>query len=530
MITSSLVVSQPSETECILDFQYLLSNYNSSLIEGDWGGFLPKNCSGSAFPGYLYSLGLRANKTGLIYLNASEQSGCLAKMENLEADIFSCGIKKLTSGHGGCSDFSVANVTDTLGDNLKELTENCKLEGSDETSKQLCGSCVKSWQDIGRVHSNSIKPEHSPSSEGSPAVLRFLQIMKTQKAKLNQKSAKDLQLKDSRCPKIPIKEVYFATKNMNEKNIIGEGTAGKVYKGVLSNNQNVAVKHIINDGSVETVVREVTSLSHLRHPNLVALLGYCVREDECFLIYELCPNGNLSQWIFGNPLAPFPDLSWLFVKPTTHEHKILFTTGKDRILSWIQRLEIAIDSARGLWFLHTYSEGCIVHRDIKPTNILLGPNFEAKLSDFGLSKVIDLGQTCISSEVRGTFGYVDPQYQNNHKVNSSGDVYSFGIVLLQILSGRKVINMNLKRPMPLDKMAKSLIKGGSIAEFVDPKLEGEYSAEAFDLTFQLALSCTSLDQQRPTMEQVVLKLEEALNVSTRAKSSTPERTPDRCST
>lgn len=89
---------------------------------------------------------------------------------------------------------------------------------------------------------------------------------------------------------------------------------------------------------------------------------------------------------------------------------------------------------------------------LQPTNILLGPNFEAKLSDFGLSKVIDLGESQVSSEVRGTFGYVDPEYQSNCQVNSSGDVYSFGIVLLQILSGKKVINMNLKRPMPLNKV------------------------------------------------------------------------------
>lgn len=91
---------------------------------------------------------------------------------------------------------------------------------------------------------------------------------------------------------------------------------------------------------------------------------------------------------------------------------------------------------------------------LQPTNILLGRNFEAKLSDFGLSKVIDLGETYASSEVRGTFGYVDPEYQTNHRVNSAGDVYSFGVVLLQILSGRKVLNMNMRKPMPLDKIVK----------------------------------------------------------------------------
>ncbi|XP_045809689.1 nodulation receptor kinase-like [Trifolium pratense] len=175
--------------------------------------------------------------------------------------------------------------------------------------------------------------------------------------------------------------------------------------------------------------------------------------------------------------------------------------SKNKVLSWIKRLEIAIDSARGLWFLHTYQGGCIVHRDIKPTNILLGSKFEAKLSDFGLSKIIEIGETYVSSEVRGTFGYVDPEYQSNHHVNSSGDVYSFGMVLLQIISGKRVINLKLKRPMSLSKMAKAFTRNGSITEFADPRLEGNYCEEAFDFTLQLALSCTSLNQQRPSMER-----------------------------
>ncbi|KAJ0986606.1 hypothetical protein J5N97_004962 [Dioscorea zingiberensis] len=263
--------------------------------------------------------------------------------------------------------------------------------------------------------------------------------------------------------------------------------SGKVYKGVLSNGWHVAVKHIIKDGYVETFMREVTSLSHVRHRNLVSLRGYCEEAEECFLVYELCPNGNLSEWLFG----------------------------KDKCLSWLQRLEIAIDSARGLWFLHTYCKGCIVHRDIKPTNILLGQDFEAKLSDFGLSKVIDNGLSHVSSEVRGTFGYVDPEYRQNRHVNAAGDVYSFGIVLLQILSGMRVLNLNVIKPMSLGKMAKHILKGGNITEFADPKLNVEYSKEAFEMVLKLALSCTSHKQQRPSMEQVITRLEKALDVSVR---------------
>ncbi|XP_030959242.1 probable serine/threonine-protein kinase PBL1 [Quercus lobata] len=178
---------------------------------------------------------------------------------------------------------------------------------------------------------------------------------------------------------------------------------------------------------------------------------------------------------------------------------------KAKVLSWIQIVEIAIDGARGLWFLHTYPEGCIVHRDIKPTNILIDANFRAKLSDFGLSKVMEVDQSHVSSEVRGTFGYVDPEYRKNHHVNASGDVYRFGVVLLQLLSGQR---------------ARFLARGGDITQLADPKLNGEYSVEGFELILKLAFSCTGLKQQRPSMEQVVSGLEKAFEISKQVKSFT----------
>ncbi|XP_076933291.1 putative serine/threonine-protein kinase PBL21 [Bidens hawaiensis] len=294
--------------------------------------------------------------------------------------------------------------------------------------------------------------------------------------------------------KLTVKDIYAATNDLKVSNFIGEGNAGKVYKGVLSNGQNVAIKHIVNDGEKETFVREITSLSHVKHPNLVRLLDHCEGEGECFLVYELCHWGNLSEWLFS----------------------------KDKVITWIQRLQIAIDCARGLWFLHTYPGGCIVHRDIKPTNILLNMNFQAKLADFGLSKIIDTGLSHVSSEVRGTFGYVDPEYQKNSRVNPSGDVYSFGIVLLQLLSGQRVINIDLQRPMPIGKMARTLTKGGSMTEFADPKLKGDYPLKAFEFVINLAIACIGTKQQRPLMEQVVAGLEKALDMSIRDGSLTPK--------
>ncbi|KAK4603721.1 hypothetical protein RGQ29_012296 [Quercus rubra] len=489
---------------------------------GDWGGFLNRNICGLAFDAYLYALGMQANQTGQIYINSSEQINCLDSMKSVQGDIFGCGIEKLTRGAGGCSDFSVEDSCSSCG----RTWEN--ISGSDSTSTYADS---KNEADICRfavlvsLTANGLEDENHVLAlyrclgaqqitdkfskyavifillsvwilVGFGSIVGIMVTVAIASNILTKRSPKatpvpkkdafkDMFPQKLACPKVPIKEVYSASDNLSELNFIGEGTAGKVYKGILSNNQHVAIKHIIDDGNIQSFVREVTSLSHVRHPNLVALMGCCVMEDECFLVYEFCPSGNLSERLFG----------------------------KDEVLTRIQRLEVAIDCARGLWFLHTYPEGCIVHRDIKRTNILLGANFEAKLSDFGFY---------VSSEVRGTFGYVDPEYQSNHRVNSSTDVYSFGIVLLQIVSGKKVINLNLKKPMPLSKMARVHSRSGRFAEFSDPKLDGEYSTEAFDLTLQLALSCTSLKKERPSMEQVVERLKEALEISTRAKAGAPQ--------
>ncbi|KAM1741550.1 hypothetical protein ACFX13_011755 [Malus domestica] len=548
--------SQTPDIKCVLDVQDSSAWRGTSCEEGNWGGFI-SNCCGAAFDDYLYALGHKANRTGhrtprtvQLFLNSTEQTNCLISMKGIKDDVLSCGIDKLTSGAGGCSDYTKVDVFDNLRNTLENLDEDCKLLGTGEKSEQdqACIACLRRWEEIvasSENESSSSKleadicgfavlitltsrriddknwvtalyeclgdqklSEDVQRSSGSTGVnLRTgLWILcggvagitaiiliatwtvcrkRTHESILARKDASnDLLSEESVSLKISSKEIYSATNNLSAVNFIGQGGAGKVYKGILSNGKHVAVKHIINDGSVETFIREVTSLSDVRHPNLVALLGSCEDVEEYFLVYELCQNGNLSEWLFG----------------------------KDKNLPWRTRLELAIDSARGLWFLHTYPGGCIVHRDIKPTNILIDENFQAKLSDFGLSKVMDLGQSHVSSEVRGTFGYVDPEYRKNHRVNASGDVYSFGIVLLQLISGRRVINLNSNKPMPLSKMARALTKGGDVTEFADPKLNWEYSVEAFDLVFNLALSCTGLKLQRPSMEQVVSKLERALDI------------------
>ncbi|XP_065874684.1 probable LRR receptor-like serine/threonine-protein kinase MEE39 [Euphorbia lathyris] len=540
-----------SKASCILNIEHSSSIQNSNCNSG--------NCCRDVFNEYLYALGLMANETGQIYLNSTQQNHCFPSKHLQNNGVLGCRIERLTGGYGGCSSYRKVDVLNKLGNMVSSLDEDCRSVNSGEEHEQkACSSCYRRWEEIGGL-SNDGDEFNSDTHMCSFAVLitvtsniihdkKRVQAIydclsgqnyyyslgneqtgsatsgdkrRTRRELIliiglvglaaivliavpiwifcSKKTPPDLSsVNNGSCDpycdesKISPKEIYLATNNLNEANLIGRGIAGKVYRGILLNGQPVAVKHIINDGYAETFVREITSLSHIRHPNLVGLLGFCEHNDECFLVYELCHNGNLSQWLYG----------------------------KDKVLSWNQRLQIAIGSARGLWFLHTYPEGCIVHRDIKPTNILIDAEFQAKLSDFGLSKVMDIGQSYVSSEVRGTFGYVDPEYRRNHRVNAKGDVYSYGIVLLQIVSGQRVINLNSDRPMQLNKMAKFLSRGGDITEFADPKLNGDYSVEALDMVIKLALSCTGIKPERPSMEQVVLGLERALDKSIQMKSIT----------
>ncbi|KAJ1384883.1 Protein kinase domain [Sesbania bispinosa] len=460
-------------------------------------------------------------------------------MEAFERNFTGCGVEKLASGVGGCSDYTVTDVINKLGGNLRKLDEDCMPLSINGKANETCTTCWKAWEDIS-ARSEGIK--RSESAILSTYLCRFAVLVSLTSTRIYEResiqavykclgghspAADELEVKArgnaninpglwilafglagvtvvvllaaaiallvrrirsaptvedeseySTSQKITLKDVYVATNNLSASNFIGQGIAGKVYKGILPNGHYVAVKHIIKEGYMETFVREVRSLSHVKHPNLVALLGYCANEAECFLVYELCHHGKLSDWLFGN----------------------------DKVLSWIQRLEIAIDSARGLEFLHTYPVSffnlLLYMVYCQPSNILIDSNFQAKLSDFGLSRVMDPGQSYVSSEVRGTFGYIDPEYRRNHHVNASGDVYSFGIVLLQLLSGQRVLNIDFQRPMSLSKMARDFARGGEISGFADPKLKGAYSIEAFEIILKLALLCIGLKRQRPSIEQV----------------------------
>jgi len=204
-------------------------------------------------------------------------------------------------------------------------------------------------------------------------------------------------------------ELKQATNGYDEKLLLGSGGAGKVYLGRLPSGQRVAIKKIYRSKKVSEFYAEVAVLAKLRHRNLTTLVGYCLGGDHHALVYEYLGGGNLWRALFHGELA------------------------------WRRRLEVAVDVAEGLAYLHGFREGAVVHRDVKPTNVLLSESGAAKLSDFGVSRIVPEGGTHVSTEVRGTRGYVDPESFSAGHVSEAGDVYSFGVVLLELATGMRAV-------------------------------------------------------------------------------------------
>ncbi|CAN6448598.1 unnamed protein product [Victoria cruziana] len=239
------------------------------------------------------------------------------------------------------------------------------------------------------------------------------------------------------------------------------------------------------DGEREFRV-EVDLLSRLDHPNLVALIGYCADGKHRFLVYEYLRNGNLQNHLNGT---------------------------RRKKLDWPLRLKIALGAARGLAYLHSSAPlgFPIVHRDFKSTNILLDENFEVKISDFGLAKLMHEGQELYVTRVLGTFGYFDPEYTATGKLTIQSDVYAFGIVLLELLTGRKAVDLNQgpnDRNLVL-QLRHMLNDRKKLCKVIDPDINrGSYTFEPIAMFADLASRCIRIDSsQRPTMIDCVRELQ-----------------------
>lgn len=275
----------------------------------------------------------------------------------------------------------------------------------------------------------------------------------------------------------------------NFERMLGEGGFGRVYYGKIENAE-VAVK-MLSPQSVQGYQQfqaEVELLMRVHHRNLTGLVGYCNEPAYKGLIYEYMARGNLGS---------------------------LMSDGKSALLNWEVRLHIAVDAAQGLQYLHSGIKPAIVHRDVKSSNILLDDNFQAKVSDFGLSRIfpVDDGATHVTTNVVGTPGYLDPEYYTSYRLNEKSDVYGFGIVLLEIITGRPVLTKTQDKVTHIYQWVDSMVSQGDISSIIDPKLKEDFEVNTIWKAVEIAMSCASpMSTNRPTMSQVVIQLNECLNM------------------
>ncbi|XP_039028011.1 wall-associated receptor kinase-like 20 [Hibiscus syriacus] len=284
-----------------------------------------------------------------------------------------------------------------------------------------------------------------------------------------------------------VKEVKKMTNNFSRDRFLGSGEFGEVYKGELPSGDIVAVKSakVGNIKSTQQVLNEVGILSQVNHKNLVRLLGCCVEADQPLMIYDFISNGTLSDHLHGK-------------YPT--------------FLGWKTRLKMALQTAEALAYLHSAAYTPIYHRDVKSANILLDDEFNTKVSDFGLSRLARPGLSHVSTCAQGTLGYMDPEYYRNYQLTDKSDVYSYGVVLLELLTSQRAIDFSRDQDdVNLAIYVSQRASNGAIMEVVDQQLLNKEPSsdvlKSFELFSELAFSCLrEKKSDRPGMKDVVQEL------------------------
>ncbi|CAM0906434.1 unnamed protein product [Alopecurus aequalis] len=281
------------------------------------------------------------------------------------------------------------------------------------------------------------------------------------------------------------KDLFHATDGFNDRNLLGVGGFGRVYKGVLHvSNLEIAVKRVSHDSrqGVREFIAEVVSIGRLRHRNLAQLLGYCRRKGELLLVYDFMPNGSLDK----------------------HLHK-----RNGTVLSWPQRYWIIKGVASSLWYLHEGWEQVVIHRDIKASNVLLDSEMNGCLGDFGLARLYDHGADAQTTHVVGTMGYLAPELIRTGRATPLTDVFAFGTFLLEVTCGRRPIGYDEKdEQMVLVDWVLEHQRNGSVLDAMDPRLMGKFSMEEATLVLKLGLLCSHPSpHSRPSMRKVLQYLD-----------------------
>ncbi|KAL5556116.1 hypothetical protein UlMin_038352 [Ulmus minor] len=285
------------------------------------------------------------------------------------------------------------------------------------------------------------------------------------------------------------RELQIATDNFNEKNVLGQGGFGKVYKGVLSDNTKVAVKRLTDyesPGGDAAFQREVEMISVAVHRNLLRLIGFCTTPTERLLVYPFMQNLSVAYRLRE-------------IKPG------------EAVLDWPTRKQVALGTARGLEYLHEHCNPKIIHRDVKAANVLLDEDFEAVVGDFGLAKLVDVRKTNVTTQVRGTMGHIAPEYLSTGKSSERTDVFGYGIMLLEIVTGQRAIDFSRLEEeddvLLLDHV-KKLEREKRLDAIVDRNLKSDYDIQQVEMMIQVALLCTQQSpEDRPAMSDVVRMLE-----------------------
>ncbi|PWA74241.1 serine/threonine-protein kinase, active site protein [Artemisia annua] len=309
-------------------------------------------------------------------------------------------------------------------------------------------------------------------------------------------------------------ELATATRGFDRSLLIGQGGFGYVYKGVLPNGKEVAVKSLkAGSGQGEREFQaEVEIISRVHHRHLVSLVGYCIAGEKRMLVYEFIPNRTLEYHL----------------------------QRKGRVfLDCSTRLKIALGSAKGFAYLHEDCIPRIIHRDIKAANILIDNQFEAKVADFGLAKLSADENTHVSTRIMGTFGYLAPEYASTGKLTEKSDVFSYGVVLLELITGRRAVEIDSDDDDSLIDWATPVLiqasEGGSFDEMVDPRLGGNYNRNEMHRMVACAAICLRhAAKRRPKMSQVVRILEgdvsledlNKANMKSNATLGSSETSPD----